>query len=365
MTNTAVDIKIPNIEKELDRLWKEAEDQKKQKACLFTLIIYAHEARRVQYLQDLVDSILDKFPCRIIFIKADNQSNSSFFHVDVSTVMIGNIKQKSTIACDRITIEVSKDQLFRVPYLITPHLVPDLPVQLLWGQNPFEENAIFPHLQPMASRVIFDSECSDNLNLFCTEMLQNLETLQTIVVDINWALVSNWRDLLYQLFMSEEMVAELNRCKAITINYNHSHTEMVQHPEIRAIYLQGWLASRLRWKGLRATREKGQMKIRYAGPQTPIDVAVIPQSYDDLPPGSIASIDILLPDDQSYVLFRKPNLSQVVVHASSKLECQMPFTLPLPSVHRGLTFMKEIFYSHPSEHYREMLKTISQIQYPN
>lgn len=359
----SVDIQIPDIEKELDKLWKAADDKSRQKACLFTLIIYASDPRRAQYLQELVDTILDKFPCRIIFIKVEISSTKPNFHVEVSTVLIGNVKQKSTIACDQISIEASPDQLFRVPFLVTPHVIPDLPVYLLWGQNPFEENIIFPSLQPLASRVVFDSECSDNLNNFCKEMLDNLQTLKIDVVDINWALISNWRDMLFELFSTPEKVAELQRCKSLTIHYNRSATERVQHPEIRAIYLQGWLASQLQWKSRKITTSSEQMTLLYDGPNNPIEVILIPGNYKDLPSGGISSLEILLTDGNSYFINRKPNISQVVVHASSTIECQLPFTLPLPNIHRGLTFIKEIFYSKPSLHYRDMLKTISKINF--
>ncbi len=365
MVDEALDIKIPSIEKELDSLWKASQDKKQVKACLFTLIIYAQEPRRVQYLQELVDTILAKFPCRIIFVKENNLAGCPYFHVAVSTVMSGDVKQKSTVACDQITIEASKDQLFRVPYLVTPHLVPDLPVYLLWGQNPFEDNTIFPHLQPFAARVIFDSECSDNISHFCREMLENLQTLDMDVIDINWAIVSNWRDMLFQLFDTPEKIAELNICKSITINYHHCQTETVHHPEIRAIYLQGWLASRLGWRFRAKETFEDNTLISYFGPNNPVVIALAPQTYGDLPSGGIASLEINLVNGYSYLLARKPNLSQVVVHASSKEECQMPFTLPLPNVHRGLAFMREIFYNKTGDHYRDMLKVVSQIDDKN
>ncbi len=363
MTST-VDINIPNIEQELNRLWKGLKEKKLSKASLFTLIIYAHEPRRAQYLQDLVHTILEKFPCRIIFIEGED-TDRQYFHVSVSTVVSGanSDPQNAKVACDQITIAASKNQLFRVPFLITPNLVPDLPVYLLWGQNPFEENVIFPHLQPIADRVIFDSECSDNLSLFCQEMKDNLGVLSIDVMDINWAIVSNWRDMLFQLFDTKEKIEELKEIKSIVINYHHNATETVQHPEIRAIYLQGWLAASLGWR-YRATEVfENNIIISYFGPNTPVVIALAPQKCDNLPPGGIASLEITLTNGHSYSIARKPNISQVIVHASTKDECKLPYTIPLPNVHRGLNFIKEIFFSKLGTHYRQMLDIISLIDY--
>lgn len=361
----AVDIQIPNIEKDLTGLSRQAGNKSQFKACLFTLVIYVHENRLVDYYQELVDTILDKFPCRIIFIHGDNQSSKPYLHANVSNVTSGksNTQGSSIIACDQISVKASTDQLFRVPYLVTPHLVPDLPVYLLWGQNPFEENVIFPFLQPFASRVVFDSECSASLSLFCREMEKSLNVLKMDIMDINWALVSNWRDVLSNVFDRREKIDELSLIKSITIEYAHNRSETRLHPEIRAIYLQGWLAARLKWRYRLAERFQENIIISYFTDATPVVVALAPKMNIDLPSGTITTVDINMTNGRSYYIKRKPNLSQVIVHASSKETCDLPFSLPLSGVNRGLSFIKETFFSPLGNHYHEMLKSIVQIDY--
>lgn len=359
MTQT-IDIQIPNIEKELDRQWGLQKKDKDTKACLFTLIIYASDSKRINYLQELINTILDKFPCRIIFIQAEKHSESSYFRVNVSNVVSQPQKSaSSSIRCDQIVIEVSHDQLFRVPFVVTPHIVSDLPVYLLWGQNPFEERDIFPYFQKYARRVIFDSECADNLKLFCGEMLTNLDTLKMDVMDINWALVSNWRDLLLEIFDTPEKLEQLYCSKSIVINYNDPKTPTSQHPEIRALYLQGWLASALDWKLQNIEFFDRSAVLSYFGRVHPVVIALSPQQISTLPPGAISSIEITTTTGYSYFISRKEGFPQVVVHVSSKETCELPFTLSLPNVHKGLSFMREIFFGHLGEHYKETLKKIS------
>lgn len=365
------DIQIPNIEQELNLLWnikKESsipQHAKPSKACLFTLILYAREERRANYLQELIDTILDKFPCRIIFIQGDKETATSYFHVKVSTVISGQSSgaKGAAVACDQILIEASQDQLFRAPYVVVPHIVPDLPVYLLWGQNPFEEKDIFPHLQPYASRVIFDSECADNLALFCEEMQASLDSLKMDIMDINWALASNWRDMLIQLFDTPEKFQQLNDCKSLIIQYNGKKTETMRHPEIRALYLQGWLACCLKWRYREAEKHEDSVVISYFGAIHPVVVALTAQDIPDQPPGAIMSIEIATATGHSYYASRKGNLPQVLIHASAKETCELPFTLPLPNVYRGLNFMREIFFSKLGEHYREMLTIISKLDF--
>lgn len=365
MATQAIDIQIPNIEKELDRLWGIQEKDSQTKACLFTLIIYAHETRRVNYLQELVDSILDKFPCRIIFIQGEKESSTSYFRVKVSNVVSGQVQSKagSSIRCDQLVIETSHDQLFRVPFLLTPHIVSDLPVYLLWGQNPFEERDIFPYVQRYASRVIFDSECADNLQLFCKEMLTNLDALKMEIMDINWALVSNWRDLIAELFSAPDKLEDLKACKSMIISYNGCKTVTTQHPEIRALYLQGWLASALKWKYQNIERFETHAVISYFGLVHPVVIALSQQQIPNLPPGAINSIEMKTSNDRNYFISRKDKLPQVIVYRSSKNTCELPFNLSLPNTHKGLSFMREIFFGGLGDHYRETLKTLSKLDF--
>ncbi len=365
MATQGTDIQIPDIEKELDRLWDSKKSDKDTKACLFTLIIYAHETRRVNYLQELITTILDKFPCRIIFIQGEKNSTSSFFRVKVSNVVSGHQQAMggTNIRCDQIIIESSHDQLFRVPFVVTPLIVPDLPVYLLWGQNPFEERDIFPYFQRYAQRVIFDSECSDDLKLFCKEMLTNLDALKMEVMDINWALVSNWRDLLGEIFDTPEKLEDLKCCKSIVIQYNGSKTSTMQHPEIRALYLQGWLAGALKWKYQNTEHFQSSAVLSYFGPIHPVVVALTPQQIPELPPGAIFSIEITTTTGVNYFISRKDNMQQVILHVSHQNTCELPFTLALPNVHKGLSFMREIFFCALGDHYKETLKMLTKLDF--
>jgi glucose-6-phosphate dehydrogenase assembly protein OpcA len=360
MAAESIDLQVPNIEKELNQGNGGSKAGKGAKACLFNLIIYGHEERRVKYLEELVESILDKFPCRIIFIQANKTSPTSYFRVKVSNVLSGQASGAG-VSCDQIIIEASQDQLMRVPFLINAHMVPDLPVYLLWGQNPFEEREIFPHLQGYAKRVIFDSECADDLGMFCKEMQTNLEALKMDVMDINWALVSNWRDVLGEIFDSPEKLQHLQDCKSIIIQYNACKTKTALHPEARALYLQGWLASAFNWKYKHVERFQNDVVISYLGTKHPVIVGLSPQHIPTLPLGAVMSIEITTADHHHYFVARKDGLQQVDVHISSKDTCELPFTLALPNIHKGLSFMREIFFSSLGDHYRQTLKSISDI----
>lgn len=368
-----ININIPNIGKELKKLSSDAKDKKQRKACLFTLVIFAHEPKRAAQLKDLIDTILAKFPCRLIFIHADCSSKEKHFNVTVSSLTSGGagsggVASKSAVSCDQILIDASSDQLFRVPYVVIPYLETDLPVFLLWGQNPFEDSIVFPELQPYASRVIFDSECSNNLNLFCREMLSGVDSLDLDVMDINWALISNWRDTLRQLFSELDMKDELPRCKSIVIHYTEGNSSSsdedgLLYPEIRALYLQAWLASCLKWRFRSVKMSDQGVVISYFGTNGPTTVTLSAVPEPNLPIGALTSIEFGIEGGATHLLQRKEKLSQVIVHTSTDTECKLPYTLPLPSNHRGMNFMKEIFYTMTGQSYKNMLESLCAIDF--
>jgi glucose-6-phosphate dehydrogenase assembly protein OpcA len=364
VTAPAADIQIPDIDKELKRLWKASQQIKQIRACLFTLVIYAPTSHRAHYMQELVEMILEKFPCRIIFIRTDLDPDKDHLRVEVSHAISGKLDNTggTTIACDRIDIDASESQMKRIPFLITPHLVPDLPVYLLWGQIPYQDKVLYPSLEKFASRVIFDSECVTDINVFCQNMLKHLETSPIEIMDINWALLSQWRDLLGQLFGTEEKLSMLTRSKSMIITYNTTQKYTMSHPEIRALYMQAWLASRMNWKFFNVETFQGNLVISYISENNPVIVALAPFNDETAPPGAILNIELRTIDDNILSIIRKSNLPQVLVHVSTKETCELPIVLPLPNVYRGLNFLREIFFSVMGEHYRDMLAIISEMQ---
>jgi glucose-6-phosphate dehydrogenase assembly protein OpcA len=350
---TAVNIEIADIDSELSRLSEIQKEKNQITASLFTLIIYAHEEDRIRQLREIVQSIIEKFPCRIIFIAANRNKESNYLRAGVSNIV--SEAGETLIACHQINIDVGFKQLHRVPFLILPHLIPDLPVHLLWGEDPTSDHEILPKLQKIATRLIINSDCSTDYKQFSQKILDSLGKLRLEIMDINWALISGWRDILFQTFSSSEHLLQLRKSKTILISYNCLENKL----SVQAIYLLAWLAAQLEWTFQSASRSDNLQKFVFDDAHHRIEFHLLPQKIPNLAPGSIFSVDINTQDDWHYLISRLPTQSKVVLHISSKEICELPFTLALPDPKRGLTFMKEIFYHKISEHYRHMLEVLT------
>lgn len=357
MTTTSPEIRLADIEKELHNLWETQKDKKLIKASLFNLIIYADVKEKSDFLDDMVKTILEKYPCRIIFISGNTDPSKNALQTSVANIIVG--KGENAVACDRINIDVSPQQLHRVPFIILPLLIPDLPIYLLWGKDPTGEMDILPHLRPYASRLIFDSDSTHNLQDFSREMLKEIDAGTLEIRDINWAAAGSWREILTHLFNTAEKIKRLRNCKNLRLEFNGACAKHISHPEIQAIYLQAWLAAQMGWQYDSYKQDKGSSQIVYSQGDHQVLVELIPMPLASKISGSIQSIEINTSSENIVIIAKQGDQSKATVHISTEDRCEMPNELPLPDMRKGLFLIQELFYRQTSTHYRNMLSLIS------
>lgn len=359
MTNAIQEnIQVADIEKELSALWNNRQTKKQIRASLFNLIIYSPNQQEANTLNEIVHAIVEKFPCRIIFIHGDHRPEQNYMQVTVSNAIIGH--GDFSIVCDQINIEVSCSQMHRVPYIILPHVVQDLPIYLLWGQNPLMDNHILPALRAYAEKLIFDSDCGD-FQKFSKPMLGLMDAWNISFMDINWARVSGWRSVIAQTFDNDKALHDLQFCNSIKIVYNKKPVPSGQKQKIPSLYLQGWLAAQLGWTYAGNRVEDSTLVLCYQKEDHKIEIFLVGKENNDFFPGSIFSFELEGPKEHSYAILRMGADDRVVTHICSMEQCEMPFILRLGDLNRGTYFMQEFFYKQAGEHYRNMLRIISEI----
>ena len=94
---------------------------------LFTLIVVAKDAARVRHCQQLVNLIVTKFPCKVLFIGIDSGSKGTLRQQRYITKSLG------AIPCDLDAVTASVDQIDKLSFLIVPKIIADLPAFLLVG----------------------------------------------------------------------------------------------------------------------------------------------------------------------------------------------------------------------------------------
>jgi glucose-6-phosphate dehydrogenase assembly protein OpcA len=359
-----------NLSKKMDHKEVKSEEKKadstsppkpaisKSKACLFNLIVYAQDSHHIENFNEIINMIMKQLPCRIIFIQAD-VSTSTNSYLKVKTVS-EPLKDNKNVSFDKILIEAGGNELDKVSFIVLPYLIPDIPIYLLWGRDPLHEKTILPKLKHYATRLIFDSECTDNLRDLSQALLEQMNGLGIQILDLNWARTGGWREVIAKTFDSEERFNQLKNANTVKIKYNNISSPTFFHPETQAIYLQAWLASRLGWTFNKTEKNHETLSIYYQGSQ-PVKMELIPEKREDFPSEDLLEIEVSDQNDYVCTITRKSE-NHVVVHSSNQVQCQIPFSLLLPTL-KGRTFIQDVFYHRISSHYAPMLQLISLAQW--
>ncbi len=337
------------------------EGQNLIKASLFNLIVVANSLQRGLECKELVRIVTEKFPCRVIFVQSDDSSQADFFQTEHTIQSIGS--GQTRVCFDQFTIAASTSQLHKVPFLILPNIMPDLPVYILLGHDPTEDHVILPQLQKYANRVVFDCETIDNVQRFSERMMNMIRETTGDLIDVNWSRTKAWREVLARVFNDKEKQEHLNGAKMIQISFAGRFLQNQPKHELQAVYLQAWLAAQLGWTLESMQKQDGVIQVNYRSHLGPITVSILPKDTDAIEQGAIFSVEVTTHAEAHYLISHERDRQLVTVHASTLERCEMPYTLFLHNYQKGTALVNEIFYQPFSEHYSAMLLALNHTQW--
>lgn len=344
---------IVDIDKELKNLWNENKNEKKIKACLFTLIVYSTESIRGDYIREIMHSITQEFPCRIISIQEQSHDTGLTVEAFQHTSFEGN----SLIVSDRIAILSSPEYFDRVPFIVIPEIVPDLPVFVIWGADVTSKSPVLSELEKYATKIIFDAESSPSLPANSKTIYNKLGTGPYLCQDFHWALSSGWRECISQAFSNEEGMGFLKLLSSIKLVFNDIEAKSSPAHDTVAWYIQAWLAGQL---GLQIKSVQGR-SLSYISATGPVDVEIIPEISKKFVSSSVLSILMTNRSGDTYQFLRHPDKDKVIVHITRKNMCEMPSVYPFPDFQRESNFIRELFFFAESPHYANTLKQLAGI----
>lgn len=349
------------IAEELTKMWDAMEGAGKMRACLFNLIFFCPNNQRIPYLRTIAQKVIEKFPSRVLFVTTEKGEGKNYLKTRVSTMVssLGTCE----IACDLIQVDVGGPSLLRLPSVILPHLLPDLPIYLIWGEDPSDENPITHLLMQLPVRSIFDSETTDNLPRFAKTLLDLRARLHMEIADLNWARMESWRDLLSTTFYSDKRLAELRKAHTITIGYQAKASPFFCHTKTQSLYLQAWLACQLDWKLKEFSPETDSWRFLYARPDGQVVINLVPSESPNLTSGTIISMEISTEEGGHFSFSRNADHPhQVRMRISSSEACELPSNYIFAKAESGQSLVKEVCHKGSSSHYLKVLEQIQEMQ---
>jgi len=158
-------------------------------------------------------------------------------------------------------------------------LLPDLPVVLVWLDQPSMRDHLFLELLEETDRVIFDSSRSEHI--VETLRAQSLLPARFQIGDLTWARLTPFRRLVAHLVDEIGAHTLVSRLSSV-------HIEVVSKAvPSSAVLLAGWLADSLKWEFNKAESTSSSMTLRYSTSQDAVSVKLNAVESGTVPHGTI------------------------------------------------------------------------------
>lgn len=335
---TFVDIPVTpkEIEPKLLEIWNTLSKKDTNRASLFNLIVYTSISERSEYIEQIIEKVHETFPCRTLLVTLDERVSS----IETTVSIFTPLEEDPSIACEEIHFRFSEKELEKATFLLLPHFLPDLPIYVLWTEDPKKHPSLLQDLAKIATRVIFDSEAAEDFSHFVPTLLDLKESSSIDLGDLNWARTQGWRELLASTFQSQERLKMLEKVDQLTLSYNAVKNPFFSHLKIQSLYLVSWLSSTLEW-----------------GPLPKITLKE--ETFPDLHAGAIMSLEISSQEGTSFQAVREEKMPhQVKIHLASNTSCALPVSYLLDPFTVGQSLVREIYTRGMSAHFFASLSTL-------
>jgi glucose-6-phosphate dehydrogenase assembly protein OpcA len=255
-------VDVDRLERDLASMWSSAREggdgageSGVTRACTLNLVVYVADGEDHERLDDLLEEVNEHSPGRTLILVAhrDRPTPALDAWVSMRCRVLGDSGKQ--VCGEQVTIEAAGPLVATTPSVVSPLLVPDVPVYLWWKDIPHEEDVLFDRLSRMADRVVIDSVAFDNprADLVRLDQLIGRQGQPLRVSDLNWGRLTPWRTLLASFWDVPDYRPALAALDSVEIVYR-PNAKAPGDIAAKALLLAGWLGSRLGWEADPATR---------------------------------------------------------------------------------------------------------------
>ena len=260
---------ITAIERDLARLRRAAVAHAKERgqsvarAAVLNLVVYAEREVHARRAADSIGQLALRHPSRAIVVLGDREREGAEARIQLHCHVQQDDGQDQ-ICYEQILARVRGDYDARVASVVTPLLVPDLPVFLWWTGTPPAKAQRMDDLLALSDRLIFDSADFARPDRTLAE-ISGFAPQGVAMTDLNWARLTPWRELVAQFFDVPVWREYLDHLVGVRIGFGVDMDGRDIHPS-QALLLFTWIASRLGWHAVEslAPSEAGGLLFRIA-----------------------------------------------------------------------------------------------------
>lgn len=255
-------VHLRDVEAELGRLWDAAGDEARSRGREgvmrlreFNLLVYATGEETAGRVSTVITWLAERHPARVIvLVELPGGGRPGELEAWVTTACYLSGQGGRHVCWEQVTIPARGEAVPMLHAAANSLLVPDLPTVLWWPGTPDFEGHAFRRLSDESDMVVVDSsgfaDAVDGLGSVARLVYDGARDYG--VIDLNWARLTPWREMLAQLFDEPERQRLLPHIRRVVVTFGAEgtvdHEQPVRGPAVvRALLLGAWLATRLGW----------------------------------------------------------------------------------------------------------------------
>lgn len=251
-TRTFVD--VHSIEEQLEEVrWKLRPDGQtdeaaehaaaEARASVLNLITVVTDEKAMARVEAVLDRLSTTNPSRTLLLLAQGDRDDSKLEARVSAQT--RTESGHRVTTEEVLIHAHGQVAEHLASLVTPLLIPDLPVMLWWPDRPQFDSRLFNDLCELADRLVVDTDEGFQREDFPLLLeVARRDRARASIGDFNWARLIAWRHVAAQFFDMPGMLPRLAEMHGATVSYGAGRSTA------QARLLGGWIQSRMASAGI-------------------------------------------------------------------------------------------------------------------
>ena len=249
LTWEGASVELADVERELSRLWHETVERSggadtPVRCSVLNLVVHTSSDADAEQLYETVGRLSSRHPLRAIILSSEPHHTEASLNTTMNVRCADDPASGSRVCCEQVLVEANGEPARRIPGVVRPLLLPDLPVYLWWMGEPPYDAAVFKDLMRPARKLILDtgSFIPQPSTLRRALEISRGENGVCAVTDLSWIRLWRWIETVAQLFDDPALLPHLRGIRRVRVEYAASGE--VASPA-QAALLAGWLYSRL------------------------------------------------------------------------------------------------------------------------
>ena len=206
---------------------------------VLTLVVVCTDDNAADVASEVVHRLAGNHPARAVLVVADRDAQPPGVDADLS-LECSTAGGADQICAETVRLTVRGAPALHLISVVTPLLLPDVPVVLWLAGAPPLDQALHAEVIQVCERIVLDSDAyPDPLDTLLALVAAHREHGHLPIGDLAWARLFPWREVLAQSFDGSEMTPFLRGVQHIAVQ------SCGTRPSSEAWLMAGWLASRL------------------------------------------------------------------------------------------------------------------------